>query len=61
LDIQPFMLSRWRKEYREGLLQEGGQKRVDVKKIKKAISEREVTENIRLKKEIEKLKKGTTC
>ena len=55
------MLSRWRKEYREGLLQEGGQKRVDVKKIKEAISEREVTENIRLKKEIEKLKKGTTC
>ena len=30
LDIHPFMLSRWRKEYRDGLLQGDGQKRAMV-------------------------------
>lgn len=57
LDIHPFMLSRWRKEYREGRLQGDGQKRVGVKKIKKNTSKRELTENIRLRKENEQLKK----
>ncbi|MBL4585296.1 MAG: transposase [Pseudomonadales bacterium] len=57
LDIHPFILSRWRKEYREGLLHEGGQKRVGVKKSKPTWSKRELIENIRLKRENEKLKK----
>ncbi len=57
LDIHPFMLSRWRKEYREGTLQGNGQKRVGVEKKKRTISDRELTENVRLKKENEKLKK----
>ena len=32
LGIHPFMLSRWRKEYREGLLQGDGKKRVGLSK-----------------------------
>jgi transposase len=57
LDIHPFMLSRWRKEYREGKIQGDGQKRVAVDKRKRTVSARELTENARLKKENEKLKK----
>ena len=57
LDIHPFMLSRWRKEYREGKLQGDGQKRVGVNKKKQKVNSREITENARLKKENERLKK----
>lgn len=56
LDIHPMMLSRWRKEYREGKLQGDGQRRVGVRKQKKTISEKELTENARLKKENAKLR-----
>ena len=57
LDIHPFMLSRWRKEYREGKLQGDNQKRVGVNKSKQTIGARNLTENARLKKEVERLKK----
>jgi transposase len=57
LDIHPFMLSRWRKEYREGKLQGDNQKRVGVNKKKQVISTKQLTENARLKKENERLKK----
>jgi len=57
LDIHPFMLSRWRKEYREGKLQGDNQKRVAVNKDKERSSLNKLTENARLKKEIERLKK----
>ncbi len=57
LDIHPFMLSRWRKEYREGKLQGDGQRRVGVNKKKRSVSNKELTENARLKKENEKLRK----
>lgn len=57
LDIHPFMLSRWRKEYREGKLQGDGQRRVGVEKKKRPIRRSEVTENARLRKENERLKK----
>ena len=57
LDLHPFMLSRWRKEYREGKLQGDNQKRVGVNKQKQRISETELTENARLKKEVARLKK----
>ncbi len=57
LDIHPFMLSRWRKEYREGKLQGDNQKRVGVIKMRRTPSARELTENARLKKENERLKK----
>ena len=57
LDIHPFMLSRWRKEYREGKLQGDNQKRVGVTKMKRTPSTKELTENARLKKENERLKK----
>lgn len=57
LDIHPSMLSRWRKEYREGKLQGDGQRRVGVNKKKKTISDKDLTENARLRKENERLKK----
>lgn len=57
LDIHPFMLSRWRKEYRDGKLHSDGQKRVGVDKNRKKTSERELSETARLKKENERLKK----
>lgn len=57
LDIHPFMLSRWRKEYREGKLQGDNQKRVGVNKKKRTINDNKLTENARLKKENERLRK----
>ena len=57
LDIHPMMLSRWRKEYREGRLQGDNQKRVGVNKKKRTISDKELTENARLKKDVARLKK----
>ena len=56
LDIHPLMLSRWRKEYREGKLQGDNQRRVGVTKKKRVISDAELTENARLKKENAKLR-----
>ena len=57
LDIHPFMLSRWRKEYREGTLNVGSQKRVTVDIQEQKTSKSELTENVRLKKENKQLKK----
>lgn len=57
LGIHPMMLSRWRKEYRDGKLKGYNKKRDDVKIIKNSVSDKELTENIRLKKENERLKK----
>jgi transposase len=56
LDIHPFMLSRWRKEYREGKIQGDNQKRVGVNKQKKTISTKELSEIARLKKQNARLK-----
>ena len=64
LDIHPFMLSRWRREYREGLLGRVSKKNLDVIKKQKASNqpkgseiERLRIENGRLKKENDLLKK----
>jgi transposase len=57
LGIHPFMLSRWRKEYREGKLRGDGKKRVAVEKDKKTVAASEVVEVDRLRKENERLKK----
>jgi transposase len=57
LDIHPFMLSRWRKEYREGRLRGDGKKRVTVDKDKKTVTAGEIAEVDRLRKENERLKK----
>ncbi|EAT13889.1 ISCps9, transposase orfA [Oceanobacter sp. RED65] len=57
LGIHPLMLSRWRKEYREGKIQGDGQKRVGVTNKRKSPPKKQLTENARLKKEIERLKK----
>lgn len=57
LDIHPFMLSRWRKEYREGKLQGDNQMRVGVVKQKKAPSAQQLSEMQKLRKENERLKK----
>ena len=56
LDIHPFMLSRWRKEYREGKLQGDGLRRVGVSK-KKVTSGKQLSEFEKLKKENARLKK----
>lgn len=57
LDIHPFMLSRWRKEYREGKLRGDNKKRVAVEKDKKTVTASEVAEVDRLRKENDRLKK----
>jgi transposase len=64
LDIHPFMLSRWRKEYREGLLKPSRSppKAVNptVRKNKKAVTDKP-TESIelrKLKRENERLKRS---
>ena len=50
LGIHPMMLSRWRKEYREGVLQGDGQKRKAMSKKKKSPT-KQITELAKLKKE----------
>ena len=57
LGIHPFMLSRWRKEYREGKIQGDGHKRIGVSNKRKSPPNKQLTENARLKKEVERLKK----
>ena len=56
LDIHPMMLSRWRKEYRDGKLTGSKKKRTNMKKKKPTISDKKLTENARLKKENARLK-----
>jgi len=57
LGIHPFMLSRWRKEYREGRIRPDGRKRVDVLKGKQAPPAEELKELDRLKRDNARLKK----
>ena len=56
LDIHPFMLSRWRKEYRDGKLQGDIVRRVSVTSKKKAPTPKQLSDYERLKKENAKLK-----
>ncbi len=56
LDIHPFMLSRWRKEYRDGKIKCAVGRRVSVTTKKKAPSSKQISEYERLKKENAKLK-----
>lgn len=56
LDIHPFMLSRWRKEYRDGKLRSDGQRRVKVAKQQQSTSAKELTEIDRLKRENARLR-----
>jgi len=55
LDIHPYMLSRWRKEAREGLLGRVCQKKINVTDKKKT-KPKKLTEVERLKKEVDRLK-----
>ena len=60
LDIHPFMLSRWRKEYREGIIVADKRKKVvGQSKAKKALSKEQQLEreNKALKEELYILKK----
>lgn len=57
LDIHPLMLSRWRKEYRDGKIKPDGNKRVSVMKDKKTPTAQELTEFEKLKKDNERLRK----
>lgn len=54
LGIHPFMLSRWRKEYREGTLVIAGRKSVNVGK-KETKQEKELSELARMKRKIKRL------
>lgn len=56
LGIHPMMLSRWRKEYRDGRLRIKHMKRHSIDSKHNVISDKELTENARLKIELEKLK-----
>jgi transposase len=56
LGIHPMMLSRWRKEYREGVLQGDGKIRKVMSKKKKSPTQ-QVTELAKLKKENVRLQK----
>jgi len=60
LDIHPFMLSRWRKEYREGKLQGDQQRRVGVTKTRSTPCVSELTETTRLKRENARLQRENT-
>jgi transposase len=60
LDIHPYMLSRWRKEYREGkIVVDKRQKITNIKKATKELSKLKKLEkeNAQLKKELDLLKK----
>ena len=60
LDIHPLMLSRWRKEYREGKIVPDKRKKVtSISKEQKELSElkRLKAENAKLKQEVSLLKK----
>jgi len=57
LDIHPFMLSRWRKEYREGKIKSDGRRRVTAVKDKKTPTAKQLSEMDRLKKENARLQK----
>lgn len=55
LGINPMMLSRWRSEYRQGVLQGDGQIRKAMSKKKKSPTQK-ITEVAKLKKEVARLK-----
>ena len=60
LDIHPYMLSRWRKEYREGrIVVDKRKKLTNAKKEKKELTQLQKLEreNAQLKKEVDLLKK----
>lgn len=60
LDIHPFMLSRWRKEYKEGKIVSDKRKKImSIKKEKKEIDKVKTleNENARLRQENDLLKK----
>lgn len=60
LDIHPYMLSRWRKEYREGRLVSDKRKKIThTKKESKELTKLQKLkrENAQLKKEVDLLKK----
>ncbi len=54
LGIHPCMLSRWRKEYRDGILQGDGKLRIGMSKKKKS-PPKKITEIAALKKRITRL------
>ncbi len=55
LGIHPMMLSRWGREYREGILQRDGKVRIGMSRKKKAPPQK-ITELAALKKEVHRLK-----
>lgn len=55
LGIHPMMLSRWGREYRNGILQGDGKVRIGMSRKKKSPSQK-ITEVAALKKEVNRLK-----
>ena len=57
LGIHPFMLSRWRKEFREGKIKPLPNGKIDMKQERKPPAEPESAELKRLRKEVTRLRK----
>lgn len=57
LGIHPFMLSRWRKEFREGKIKPLPNGKIEVKKERKPPAEPESVELKRLRSEVTRLRK----
>jgi len=56
LDIHPFMLSRWRGEYRDGLLGRVSQKYLEMMDKQKHCNQKKLSETERLRVENERLR-----
>lgn len=57
LGIHPMMLSRWRKEFRDGKLKAARKRKLAVSDSKKSSSSNDLSELARIKRENERLKK----
>ena len=57
LDIHPMMLSRWRKDYRDGKIVADKRKRVGVNKSKASLSPKDMTRLQELEAKVERLEK----
>ena len=57
LDLHPFMISRWRKEFRDGTLVADSSRRVRMANDKPSPTPKQLAENTKLRKEIARLKK----
>ena len=57
LQLHPFMVSRWRKEFRDGTLVSQSSRRVTMANDKQRPTPTELTENAKLRKKIKRLER----